>query len=318
MAITKFPNGISSFGGVVGPLGYAGWWGTGVWFVDDDTGSDGNKGNDPEEAFKTIQKAIDSAGPHDTIFLKPRELGGLAYPGFSAHGYYTGSNIIADDQQGLAIIGTGRGGRGIGMSVQCMLEPDDATTHSTIVVKSPGVSIENLGLKCVLGASGAIYARMSTGQAYGLTVSNCFFKDFKTTAVSATGTINLLSIHWATIQHCLFKEAGCAIYFSSIDASVETSTIRDCDFVGVASTWSEDIRVGDCRNLTITDCRHAHDKPTGGATTNVYVNMVGPTGTGMISNCTYAEESTTVTDFWSLQGEVLNSNCYGSKGIIET
>lgn len=314
MAITKYPNGVSSFGGVVGPPNYAGWWGKNVWFVNDDAGSDEHKGNDPEKALKTIQKAIDLAGPHDTIFLKPRKIAAAAY---NTHGYYTGTNVIAADQQGLAIIGTGRGGRGIGMSVQCMIEPDSGSTDITMLVQSPGVSIENVGLKCVEDADGAISAYSVTNQAYGLTVSNCFFKDYKSISV-LTGTIQLGTIHWATIQHCLFKEAGVAIHLLADQATIETTTIRDCDFVGAASTWSEDIRIGNVKNLTITDCRFAHAQPSGGPHgANLYIDMVGTVGSGMVSNCTFAHNSDTLSDFMVLQGSVLNAHCWGNGQIID-
>ncbi len=313
MTITAYPNGVSSFGGVVGPPNYAGWWGTNVWFVDDDAGSDGNSGKDPAKAFKTIQKAIDLAGQQDTIFLKPRDISLTAH---SSHGYYTGTNIIPTSQQGLAIIGTGRGGRGIGANVQCAVEPDSGSTDATFTVRSPGVSFENMMIKCVTDAGGAIAANVNTAQAYGLTVSNCFFKDFKTTG-EAVGTISLYTIHWATIQHCIFREASQAIDVNSAYASVEGTVIRDCDFIGAASTWDADIRVGDCKKLVIDNCRFQHAVGTGGQQ-NIYINMVGTTGTGMVSNCTFSGTSETITAFATLKGTVLLSNCRGSKEIIDT
>ena len=69
--------------------------------------------------------------------------------------------------------------------------------------------------------------------------------------------------------------------------------------------------------MLIDNCRFHHPKPTAG-TRDIYIDMVGTTGWGMISNCTFAAASTTVADFMCLKGTVLNSNCYGSDGIIET
>jgi len=297
MPLTNFPNGINATPNLGGDSGaYDGRRGKNVWYVDDDDGgSDDDTGKNTTKGFKTIQKAINVAGAGDTIYLKPRE---ITIGTNSSHGYYTGTNIIAADQQGLAIIGTGRGGRGIGMGVQCMIEPDSGSTDVSILVQSPGVSIENLGVKCVTGASGGIAATSATNEAYGLTVSNCFFKDFKATA-TAIGTINLRTIHWATIQHCIFREAGVAIHHQSDQAAVQGIVIRDCDFIGAAATWMSDIRIGDCKNLVIDNCRFQHALPSGGAP-NVYVSMVGTSGTGMVSNCNFSSTEqgvTNLTDF---------------------
>ena len=311
MSFTNFPNGITSMGAPVGPSHYAGWWGKNVWFVDDDNGSDSNSGTDPEHALKLIQTAVTKSGPHDTIFLKPRE---IDLDTHSSHGYYTGTIIIPNTKTGLAIIGTGRGGRGLGVGAQCMIEPDASSTDTTITVQSPAVSIENVGIKAVLGGTGAIYASVSTAQAYGLSVSNCFFKDFIGADV-ATGTIHLVTTHWTTIQHCYFKEAGVAIHHNSAVAAVRNIVIRDCDFVGAAATWMHDIRVGGVLNMLIDNCRFAHALPTAG-TPNFYIYMTGTSGTGMISNCTFASAASNIVTTMELKGTVLNSNCTDANAIM--
>ncbi len=279
------------------------------WFVDDDNGSDGSVGRNPNAGFKTIQKAIDMAGANDTIYLKPREVGGLAYPGYSAHGYYSGTNVIAADQQGLAIIGTGSGDRGWGSNVQCAIEPDIGSTDVAILVQSPCVSIENVMVKCLTGANGAIRAVQDTAEAWGLTISNCSFKDFKATGL-AIGTIDLHTIHWATIQHSIFREAGCAINFASTYALVKYPVVRDCTFTGVASEWSNDIRIGDVKSLEIDNCRFLHAVPTGGAPSK-YVVPVGSTASGLVSNCFFAVDTATIGDVMTIVDALSNSHCYG-------
>ena len=70
MSLTNFPNGISSFG--VPVIGGASMPFTGKhFFVDYVNGSDGNNGLSVRKAFKTIQKAHDSAtaGKNDVIYL---------------------------------------------------------------------------------------------------------------------------------------------------------------------------------------------------------------------------------------------------------
>lgn len=76
MPLTNFPNGLTSFGvplvspGM--PISIPSKVGS-VWFVDTTNGSDGNSGTTPTEAFKTIGKALTSAGSGtgDTIYIFP-------------------------------------------------------------------------------------------------------------------------------------------------------------------------------------------------------------------------------------------------------
>ena len=254
MGYTNFPNGLTSFG-VPLPAGgsfYAGWWGTDIWYVDDENGSDtANTGKEPEDAFKTLQKAITSAGMHDTIFMKPREIETGAT--HSAHGYYTGTNIIPADRTGLAIIGTGRG-IGLGSSVQCMIEPDASSGDEAITVRSVGVTIENVGVKAISSSNGGIFASLADGNAYGLTISNCFFKDYISDD-GLHGSIDLDTIHWTTIQHCYFTQGGIGINHSSAITYVSNPVIKDCDFTGAAAKWEQDIYMQGTKEMVIDNCR---------------------------------------------------------------
>jgi len=307
MSFTNFQNGVSSGGALVSASHYAGLWGKNVWFVDDDGGSDTNDGKSTTKPLKLIQTAVTRAGMHDTIFLKPREIDQDTH---SSHGYYTGTIIIPADRTGLAIIGTGRGA-GIGSSVQCMIEPAAGATTATISVQSPSVSIENLGVKAILGSKGGIYADVAVAHAYGLAVSNCFFKDF-IGAASAYGSINLITTHWVTIQHCYFKEAGTGINLSSAVAATRDPIIKDCDFVGLPATWSTPIRMAASTGMLIDNCRFDFAQPTAGTGTNKYIYNLGSTSTGMISNCFFANNTATLTTIMTLSGAELNSNCWGS------
>ena len=57
MALTNFPNGVSSFGvpmiGGIGGIPLTGTW----YFVNPAAGSDGNEGTSPESPFATIYQA---------------------------------------------------------------------------------------------------------------------------------------------------------------------------------------------------------------------------------------------------------------------
>lgn len=70
MALTNFPNGITSFG--IPVLGGADIPYTGkYWFVDPANGSDGNTGIDPSHAFATLYKAhsVAVSGRNDVVYL---------------------------------------------------------------------------------------------------------------------------------------------------------------------------------------------------------------------------------------------------------
>lgn len=69
MALTNFPNGITSFGIPVfpGPIPSQGQ----AWFVKPGTGSDGNSGKDPDNALATLSKAhsLATANQNDVVYL---------------------------------------------------------------------------------------------------------------------------------------------------------------------------------------------------------------------------------------------------------
>jgi hypothetical protein len=89
MALTNFPNGVSSFGIPVlgGPSVYGNYW-----FVDTERGSDGNTGKSRSKAFSTMSKALSVAGTSDVVFLTG-----------DCREELTGSNLVFD----LTIVGCG-------------------------------------------------------------------------------------------------------------------------------------------------------------------------------------------------------------------
>lgn len=70
MSYTNFPNGVTSFG-VPLPSTLIGPTQGQYWFVKPGTGSDGNSGKSPDQAFATLTKALESAtaDQNDVVFL---------------------------------------------------------------------------------------------------------------------------------------------------------------------------------------------------------------------------------------------------------
>lgn len=66
MGYTNFPDGLTSFGIPLPTSPDISFFGR-VWFVNTVTGSDGNKGRSPSDAFATMEKAFEFVGTNDTI-----------------------------------------------------------------------------------------------------------------------------------------------------------------------------------------------------------------------------------------------------------
>ena len=320
MTITEYPNGVSSFGAPVMNNKYAGWWGNNIWFVDDIDGNIGNSGKTPTNAKKTIQQAINLAGPQDTIFVRPRNVTVGAYSG---HGYITNvtSNIATGAaMQGLSIVGT-HSGLGIGANSQCALAPVAGLTPATVLVESPCVTIENFLIKTVTGQTGgAIGAVDSTNRSWGLTVNNCSFKNFITyDTATAIGAIMLDNNHWTTIDNCTFRECYVGVNFGSSGGVIEGLYMNNCDFHGAAAKWDADIYMGDVKNIRITNCRFNHALPAVPAGEKLhYIVMAGTNGTGIICDCYFSLDSANVAANMTLAGTVLPAHCYGMPSLLDT
>lgn len=320
MAITNFPNGVSSFGAPVMNNKYAGWWGNKVWYVDDISGADGYDGKTPTRAKATIQGAIDVAGSQDTIFVRPRD---VTVGDYNSHGYITNlvSNIATGEaMQGLSIIGT-HSGADYGANSQCAIAPVAGITPATILVESPCVTIENFLIKTVAGQTGGgIGAVDSTARSWGLTVSNCSFKNFATYLTSnLLACIHLDNNHWTTIQHCRFRKAFVGINCGSSGGVIEGLSVTDCDFDGAAAYWDADIYMGDVKHIRIHNCRFNHALPAWVTGEKLfYIYMGGSAGSGMVSDCYFSADTAAAATLMTLVGTVLPVHCYGKPSLLDT
>ena len=67
--------------------------------------------------------------------------------------------------------------------------------------------------------------------------------------------------------------------------------------------------------MVIDSCRFSHAQPSAG-TRKMYIDMIGTSGTGMISNCRFGGAATTQATVANLKGTVLMSDAFGSPAAI--
>ena len=139
MAITNFPNGITSYG--VPVLGSAGITTTGnFFFVDSVTGSNGNSGLDPDHPLATIDTAVGkcTASKGDIILVMPGHNESI-----------TAATSLVVDVAGVSIIGLGVGNTRPTLdfdNTAGSIEMDAANTRLSNVVLVASVSAVVVGI----------------------------------------------------------------------------------------------------------------------------------------------------------------------------
>ena len=154
-----------------------------IYFVDGDSGSDGNSGKKPSEATKTIQKAIDLvSGAGAVIYVFPLANDALDTDPDS----YAETLIIGNDTPQLSLIGVPTG-RTQGGLPQLKIGGDSTT--AMIDVRAPGCTIRNMGINGASSTGGGIKLTDDGGTTYvsfGTTIENCHFKNCKCHATNGT------------------------------------------------------------------------------------------------------------------------------------
>lgn len=174
MALTNFPDGITSFGvpviGGVGNVPLTGNW----WFVNPATGSDAYDGQSPENPFQTIYAAYQAAadGNNDVIVLigngQTSGSARLSYANAIAANSAATSGSLIWAKNALHLIGECSP---TGISNRARLAPPTSYTAATFlnsqaVASTPVVSVTGSG--CIF-ANFQIYGGFTTGNAGMLT-----------------------------------------------------------------------------------------------------------------------------------------------------
>jgi hypothetical protein len=282
MSITRFPHGVSSFGVPLVGSRFSNPWTT-HYFVDGDSGSDGSVGTTPEDAFKTIQKAITISSAGDVIYIRPKT--------------YTIGTGFARYSEDVSVTLGGGGGSGVTatnankslIGVTQRTRPSDFlgvrwtfATATQLTVDAPALHIENIGFFSELGTytinlrnNGATWTQQGSA---GFSIYNCEVK----------GEAKLYSDGGDGIQivNCRFQSkydgttGGIQLVGSS--NQVKRAVIQACEFIGGNSYNMATAPINTaapCWDLIIRDCYFSVDTDT------VYMVIAGTSNTGMVANC---------------------------------
>lgn len=288
MSLTNFQIGAWN---VIGGLGFGMAQSSKVLFVDKNNGGDTNPGTSPEEALKTIERALVVAGPYDVIYV--------ADPGTSSSDPSTYSGASANytipyTSKGLALVGISHS------SVLCNGRPMAPSLYAyqaatpLITVNAAQVTIEGFRLCGVWDAGGVETAGIAApdfsegvAEGFGLSVHNCYFEDINSVgdlgAVAITGQWN------GTITNCTFMNCEIGISIVSSSSTIVGTVIDKVKFLSRDGDGSEikcDIYIyaQGATGIMINDVFIGHDAPT--ASGNKGASIVAAAGTedGLISN----------------------------------
>jgi len=187
MPFTRFPNGVSSFGTPVLGSSSLGWKKDAkVLFVDCVNGLDGYEGTSPENALKSVGRAITLAGPYGVIYVLDAGLSGTDPVPYRE----TVANLsVPYAKNNLAIVGVPHNIHDTyGLQIKAAL----ALTTPILSVYAPFCAIENLDFNGTGDAlaRGNIYFRDdgdTTYQAQGSSVFNCHIRNGKGVGAASAG-----------------------------------------------------------------------------------------------------------------------------------
>ncbi len=317
MPVTKWPNGISGFGGPLSGGGYdfAGWWDNDVWFVDFDNGARINSGDEMGAAQKDLYSILQVCGAGDTIYVRPRTT--VANVGSNNEVITPAATeaanwIITQGLHHLSIIGTSRNQ---GLAHTVMFQSYAALTTPTIDVLAPYCTIENVGFK-------GISAQVSTGlvrgfsstpgtqDGFALTIDNCQVNVYQS---SNGGGVVLDSGRYNRVLNTEFWHCRSGINLASTAKNIQGNVIQNCIFHGQDTDIDVDILIADATHLVIDGCVFAHDKPAKSTGSRlVYIDVVG-TAEGVVSNC-YFGSATAVKATDNDQSNLDMIGCHSSQG----
>jgi hypothetical protein len=312
MAKYKMGNGIPTWNGIsmVNSDNYAGYFGTDTFFVDGDNGLDGNKGTDASKPLKTIQKAIDLASAHDTIYINTKAPESDA----SEPGTYVEDLTIAYAKHGLRLIGVNGAG-----ALQPFGGPKikNATATALLTVNASNVLLKGLQFNCTRN-SGTYGVRLQGVAGYatlagsvGTQIVDCYFKN----ASATYGGISVYGGYACLVSRCTFHLGTNALGINLDCNTVPNNghTIEWCNFKSNnGAAVALHMSLENSKDVNVDHCNF--DQAT------KFITVVDGC-TGMISNCTFNDGSTAVVanstgkvEIPAACDEVGVAGCWGGDG----
>ena len=286
MALTKFPNGIQATPFVGGCSDFAGWFGTNVWYVDGDNGSDSQSIGDMDSPFATIQKAIDSASAGDTIYVRALGYGSDA----SDPDQYAEDLEIPYALNDLKIIGVNSSGTKLpyaGPKIK------NSTATTLLSVLAPGVHLENLQFNCTRSSGTyGIWCQADTSGyttkagSVGFTMVNCFIKNGSVTYYG----LKIDGGYGSVISNCTFQGCLKGINLQGDPTPHSGHTIENCNFKAINNatiTVHIAVSAGSSHDWTITNCNFQK-------ATKLITCGAGAGVSGVISFCGFSDGVTAV------------------------
>ncbi len=311
MSITRFHHGVSSFGVPMVGNRFSNPWST-HYFVDGISGSDGNVGTSPEEAFLTIQAAITASTGGDVIYIRPK-----AYTLGTGFARYTedvsvtlggagGSGITATNANKSLIGVSQRGHASDFLGVRWKF-----TTATSLTVDAPCLHVENIGFfsedatyAINLRCNGATRTQEGTT---GFSIYNC--------AIKGDGKLYGNGCNEVQIISCRFqaKYDGTVGGISLVGSSnqVIRPLIQDCEFLGGNANNMSDAPIqmlAPVYDAIMRDIYFNAETDTG-----TYVTVSGSGNTGLIANVHCASADVSTTTF--TKGGLFCVGIYDSQGI---
>jgi hypothetical protein len=224
------------------------------WFVNQVSGSDtANTGNNPSSPFKTIQKAIDSAGTAtdgqgDIVFLQSGN--GTDYTGDTV-GASLSNAYVYINKPDLSIIG-------LGPPNSIIIKPGAAATAGVIVLGASAdrVRLANFTIDTTTALSGAI---VTVSGAHYPTIENIIFQLTGDTGPTGVGIdFDAAAVNYPVIRNCDFYCGTLTIAGIRMKAGTTGGLIQGCRFIstinGSGTPCVDGINVKAGSFLTIDRC----------------------------------------------------------------
>jgi len=302
---TNFPNGVTSFG--IPLPGGSRPWGK-HWFVDQGGGAPNYPGKGSNQAFTTIQGAIDSASAGDTIHVK-----GIA-GSVGQTSDYSESVTIPYTKPGLAIIGEGNS------DSEGVLWTCETQNDVMISVKARDCLVQGFRLRPngTTGWAVGLYRQytVATNDSSGFTLRNCVIRSTTQTSggINMGGTLatNNQGANDVTIERCIFDSVIYALYCSSPATVPSRTVMRDVYITGSCTHGvSHSVRRSLFERVYVADLG-------GGMMMDTDMNGGAAAADNRVKDCSFGDENSAIAEVNAGDTDCWAGSYFGNSDISAT